>query len=254
MLNDAPSFTLGGANRCYIVVDWDNNKREVGLIQTISGATLTLESRGVADYEGGPSTAQTHSAGAKVIITDNWNTFKAIADAIASKADIAGETFTGPIDFSGATNPGLKFNNLTTAQRTALTAANGMAVYDTDLGELYQYIGGAWSAVSAGSTQPNASTTVAGKVEQATASEIAAATEFGATGAPLFINPVNTAKTSAGAGDENKLPVLNASGQLAAGFLDLTAKPRGALLLEPLSLAPKCANRALSERQCSRPE
>lgn len=29
-------------------------------------------------------------------------------------------------------------------------------------------------------------------------------------------------KTSSGAGDENKVPVLNASGQLATGFVDLS--------------------------------
>jgi len=46
-----------------------------------------------------------------------------------------------------------------------------MVVYNSTTGELNQYIGGAWSAVAAGSTQANSSTTVAGKVETATSAE-----------------------------------------------------------------------------------
>ena len=42
-----------------------------------------------------------------------------------------------------------------------------------------------------GDTTPNASTTVAGKVEQATEAQVLAETETGETGAPLFISPVN---------------------------------------------------------------
>lgn len=79
--------------------------------------------------------------------------------------DKQGDTMTGALKFSGVTNEGLVVNSLTTAQRTALTPDNGCIVYDSTLGELFQYIGGSWSAVSSGSTQPNASTSVAGKVE-----------------------------------------------------------------------------------------
>ena len=69
--------------------------------------------------------------------------------------------------------------SLTTAQRTALTPSSSAIVYDTTLGQLYQYISGAWSAVSAGSTQPNASMTVAGKVEIATSAETISGTNIG---------------------------------------------------------------------------
>lgn len=40
-----------------------------------------------------------------------------------------------------------------------------MIIYNSTTGELNQYIGGAWSAVAAGSTQPTASTTVLGKIK-----------------------------------------------------------------------------------------
>lgn len=67
---------------------------------------------------------------------------------------------------------------------------------------------------------PNASATQKGIVEIATAAEVGAGTGTGGTGAILVISPTSTAKTSSGAGDENKVPVLNASGVLASGFLD----------------------------------
>ena len=40
-----------------------------------------------------------------------------------------------------------------------------MIIYNSTTGELNQYIGGAWSAVASGSTQPTASTTVLGKIK-----------------------------------------------------------------------------------------
>lgn len=86
--------------------------------------------------------------------------------------DKGGDTMTGALKFSGVTNQGLVVNSLTTTQRLALTPTNGAIVYDSTLGENYQYIGGAWSAVSSGSVQPNASSTVAGKVEIATDAQI----------------------------------------------------------------------------------
>jgi hypothetical protein len=50
--------------------------------------------------------------------------------------------------FTGTTTGGLKVKSLTTAQRNAITPANGQIVYDSTLGENYQYIAGAWSAIS----------------------------------------------------------------------------------------------------------
>lgn len=92
------------------------------------------------------------------------------------------------------------------------------SAYVTADGVFYDYIAGAWSQRATGSVA-NASTTVAGKTEEATAAELGAGTAAGGTGARLFINPSLAVKTSAGAGDENKLPVLDSAGNLATGFL-----------------------------------
>lgn len=61
---------------------------------------------------------------------------------------------------------------------------------------------------------PNASTIARGIVEEATQAELTAGTQTGGSGARLFLNPVHTTSTSAGAADAGKIPRLNASGQL----------------------------------------
>lgn len=65
----------------------------------------------------------------------------------------------------------------------------------------------------------NASTTARGIVEEATQAELTAGTTTGGTGARLFVNPTHTVSTSAGAGDEGKIPKLNSSGLLDTSML-----------------------------------
>lgn len=67
---------------------------------------------------------------------------------------------------------------------------------------------------------PNGSATVKGIFEEATVAEQGTATATGATGARLIPANANLVKTSSGAGDENKIAVLDASGTFANGFID----------------------------------
>ena len=67
---------------------------------------------------------------------------------------------------------------------------------------------------------PNGSTTVKGIFEEATVAEQGTATATGATGARLVPANANLVKTSSGAGDENKIAVLDAAGTFANGFID----------------------------------
>jgi len=106
------------------------------------------------------------------------------------------QTLSNPISFSWTTNSWIRISNLTTSQRTALTWANWMIVYDTTLWEHYQYIWGAWSAISAWSTQPNASITVAWKVEIATAAQSISWTDTWETWASLSILPSDIANNT----------------------------------------------------------
>ena len=121
---------------------------------------------------------QSATATADVLLQKQWTegTIGYVTALAFDVFDKQGDTMTGALKFSGTTNQGLVTNSLTTTQRLALTPTNGAIVYDSTLGELYQYIGGSWSAISAGSTQPNGSPTVAGKFEEATSAQSIAGT------------------------------------------------------------------------------
>jgi hypothetical protein len=66
------------------------------------------------------------------------------ATAAATYVELAGDTMTGQLNFSGTTHAGIRLNNLTTAQRVALTPTSGMLVLDTDLDEFCHYNGAGW--------------------------------------------------------------------------------------------------------------
>lgn len=97
------------------------------------------------------------------------------------------------ISFSGTTNSWLTVANLTTTQRLALTPANWMLVYDTTLWLFYQYTSSWWADVDTWTTTPNATTTVAWKVEIATTAQSKAGTDTGETWALLSALPSDIA-------------------------------------------------------------
>lgn len=198
---------------------------------TTKVTSLTTCTRGLpvtnitANFTGGTGRAWPKGAYITVIDSASYNqssVFKNVANSFT-----AVQTFGtgGAVRFSGTDTSGLRVKTLTTAERDALTPANGDLIYNSSTGVLNQYIAGAWSEVGDTGTS-NASTTVAGKVEEATAAELGVGTAEGGTGARLFINPSLAVKTSSGAVDENKIPVLNADGALAIGHI-ATGTPDG---------------------------
>lgn len=189
-LNTAPSFTFPSGVKTYIVVNpWKTNM-QVGEIDSLHvwNKTVNVSSISVGSWAGTTYTQESHSVWSTVIISDNYQFWKNIIDAVNSKMDLSGGTFTGDVSFSW-TGTEFRLPNLTTAERLALTPWNGTIVYDSTIWENYQYISWVWSAVSAGSTQPNASETVAGKVEEATQTQLNNGDATGETGARLFTNP-----------------------------------------------------------------
>lgn len=82
------------------------------------------------------------------------------ATAASTYVELAGDTMTGLLQFSGTTHAGIRLNNLTTAQRVALTPASGMLVLDTDLDEFCHYNGAGWEYELNKSVVANVTTTV----------------------------------------------------------------------------------------------
>ena len=64
---------------------------------------------------------------------------------------VVGDTMTGLLQWSDTGHAGLQLNSLTTAQRNALTPANGMLIYNTTTNKAQQYVNGAWADVASGS-------------------------------------------------------------------------------------------------------
>lgn len=213
-VNTAPTYTPTTTDT-YVVINPGKSNQEVVLCTSYVAATKTFNvtTRAISMALGVTATAQTHAAGSKVIISDNFAFWSDIQTAINTKID-------GLVQ-------GVYFYADETARNAALGASpanSGLIAGLTTEGKITYSLAGSWLEWSTtSSTFVNASTTVAGKVEEATAAEQGAGTGTGGTGARLFVNPSNLVKTSSGAGDENKVPVLNSSGKLADGFQSISA-------------------------------
>jgi len=126
---DAPGFTVAG-NSVYGVIDPKNSSREGIEITNIVGTTLTI-TRGLPAYEGGASTASAHSGGATIILSDNWQTFEDIKDAVNDKLDSDGGNPTTSYDLNVTGNAfrhrmdgnDMKFTDENNAELTLSTLA-----------------------------------------------------------------------------------------------------------------------------------
>jgi microcystin-dependent protein len=151
-----------------------------------------------------------------------WHAFTAEKTAFKDVANTftAAQTFnalltsTAGINMSG-TSSYLRVPQLTTSQRTALSGANGMIVYDTDIGVHYQYIGGAWTTFATGSVV-NAAHNTAGKLDVATTTEIASLTANDASSGAANALTVGVVGITSGA--TGKIPAMNTAGLLDVGI------------------------------------
>ncbi len=202
IIDDTPEFTLPVGQGVYAVIDSKNSFREGVRITAIVGNTLTIE-RGKPDASGGASTANPHAGGASFVITNSFQIFSEYGEAINTKVN----TETGQLD---------SYANAAARDAAITSPVNGMQTYLTSEGYFTDYVGGSWVQRDTGAVTPNATETVAGKVEVASASELAAGTGTGATGAKLSIAPDNASiiSVSAGAADVGKIPKLNAAGEI----------------------------------------
>lgn len=196
-----------------------------------SGATVTLgttqrymsQTDGTSWTSGGDGLS--FPAGSVVELV--WTTHHAENTAFKNNANTfsATQTVTAPLKVTG-TSSYVGIPEMTTAQRNAITPTQSCFVYDTTLSQVYKWEGGAWVAVDSG-TFSNASDHTAGKVDIASSTEIGAGTATDATSGATNVVPVSqTTKTSNGASDENKIPVLQSDGALHINHI-ATGTPDG---------------------------
>ena len=102
----------------------------------------------LADGQTALAHASTHASAGSDPLTLAQSQVTSLTSDLAAKLALAGGTMTGQLNFSGTTHAGLKLLSLTTVQRDALTAANGMLIYNTTLSEVQKYSGGAWGTIT----------------------------------------------------------------------------------------------------------
>lgn len=192
----------------------------VSVNATTKVTTLTGVRRGLSinstTQSLGSGTGKLWPKGARIAVVDSANYIHATAFTDKANTFTATQTFTGNLDTDG----GFKlpvFADTTARDAYYASPEAGNKGVVTGVGEQV-YFGGAWVTTNAAASGL-ASTIAQGTAEEATVAEVGAGTAAGGTGARLFINPSAVVKTSSGAGDENKLAALGASGTLAPGFL-----------------------------------
>lgn len=172
----------------FLTLDGDGTQKEY-IKCTVTGTALTNIRTINRQGTQASGTVRKHRIGAKVQIT-NFAHIKYMLDLLDGTTDFDSAT---PLSYDGVASLTPGSNEFcTVAYADALTFAGA----------------------------PDGSTTQKGIFELATVAEQGTATATGSTGANLVPANANLVKTSAGAGDENKIAVLNASGVFADGFLD----------------------------------
>lgn len=183
-LNEATGITLPASTTTYIVVNPWKSTMQVAKINAVdnSAKTVTVSSISVDKWAWVAYTQQTHPVGSVVRISSNYAFWKDIVDGVNSKVD----TNSNDVLI-------YKYADATARDAGLPSPTNWTQVYLTSEGKWTDYI--AWSRQDRdqGTVTANASTTVAGKVEQATAAQNTAGTATGETWAPLFSTPADTA-------------------------------------------------------------
>ena len=122
----------------------------VAVDATTNVTTLTDVRRGLSITSTTQSltagTGSTFKKGARIAVVDSANYIQTTSFTDAAKTFTAKQTFN-IVEFATSGDEYLQLPSLTTTERNALTAANGMLIYNETTSQLNQYIGGSWEPV-----------------------------------------------------------------------------------------------------------
>lgn len=185
-LNDAVGITLPSSTTTYIVVNPWKSTMQVAKINAVNNTlkTATVSSTTVDKGAWVAYTQQSHPVGSVVRISTNYAFWKDIIDSVNTKVN------TNDDDIAQG-----KFADATARDAYFTSPVNGNSAYLTAEGKRTDYVAGSWADRDQGILTANASTTVAGKVEQSTTAQNTAWTATGETWAPLFSTPADLATT-----------------------------------------------------------
>lgn len=197
-VNAIPSYSPSNTPT-YAVINPKKTNAELVLISNYDAIskTLTISSRPIARTLWVTPVSQTHPVWSTIIISDNYQFWQNIKTAMNTKIDWIVQ--------------GIPFFADASARDSAIpNPTNWLIVWLTTPWKITYYI---WGRIDlwTWATFINASTTEAGKVQQATVTDIWNQTEFWTTWAPLFINPSSITTEYIWSSSENTIPVLNSS-------------------------------------------
>lgn len=191
-LNAVPEATLPVGYYFVGTLNPKTNLEENVIIEsintTLNTVTVKAASRAMAQGNSLAGTLRQHPVGSKFIISNPYLLYRDMIDAIVSKASASNQQFSGyivvPVYADAA------------ARDVAIpTPTNGTEVYLTSEGYFTDYTAGSWVARTPSASPPNATSTVAGKVELATDAEVTSGATTGGTGASLVGTPSQLAKS-----------------------------------------------------------
>jgi hypothetical protein len=133
-----PNFATVSSNRNYLLPDNATGSTQTIVTQSDTGTVTNAMLAGSI-------------ALSKLAITGTPDGTKFIRDdgswqTITSGATLGANTFTALQSFSGTNHAGLRLNNLTTAERDALTGSAGMVIWNTTDGRMQLHNGSAWTS------------------------------------------------------------------------------------------------------------
>lgn len=222
-VNTVPSFTFPSWVKTYICVDpWKTNM-QVARISAYNATlkTITVDSITINKGNGVAYTAQAHTVGSVIEISDNYQFREDIQTAINTKVNTnSTDTDTG------------KFADATARDAYFTSPVNGNSAYLTAEGKRTDYVWGTWVDRATGTTS-NASTTVSGKVEISTQTETEDQTATWWTWAIIVptnatINPNNITSTAPATGDKISFADISNSNKLRSTTIQTavdTARP-----------------------------
>jgi len=177
------------SGRMYIT-DW--SQREWISYTGVSGTTLTGVTRNL-DLFDDPATGGTglqFNAGTPIVLVAMHDQLpnKKVANTFVGDQTVDWAlTVDGLLSFTGTDTPWVRLKSLTTAQRDALTPANGDKIYNSTTGTEQTYYGGQWNDAGT-STVANATDAITGKVRLADQTQVNNGTDTEA-GDPLVVIP-----------------------------------------------------------------
>ena len=222
-VNTVPSFTFPSWVKTYICVDPGKTTMQVARISAYDATlkTITVDSITVDKGNGVAYTAQTHTVGSVIEISDNYQFREDIQTAINTKVNTnSTDTDTG------------KFADAAARDAYFTSPVNGNSAYLTAEGKRTDYVWGTWVDRATGTTS-NASTTVSGKVEISTQTETEDQTATWWTWAIIVptnatINPNNITSTAPATGDKIAFADISNSNKLRSTTIQTavdTARP-----------------------------